>query len=495
MGSGSRTLHQRFPCDLIIESGIDERDSAFVNASPAHHLALASRLSRTWPCVRRRKADAHSTNTMDADVASAATYTIPPPAPVSRKTNAHLPPLPFDHYKVVFRPRDGLNLGAWPQPFVAQAIVVAAGLDAAVLNELIIRIRTDQNLAVISASYENLTTQLQKAPILNARMMGSTSQTLVTFSGIQICSVCLSMGHRADVCPTPDRHRCVVCGTSNPLPEHECTPKCIHCGGDHPGTDPRCPLRQQRPFNKSYVLQERLKREKLCPPTGSADSQPRTTAGSLRNPYQPIKTPENSAEQPPTSGRNSTRGPPGHYRQVDRGRPDNPSKERTAGCGHPKQHGQQKEKPAMCLAVIDNTDALVASATLRTTGSGSAEEGAIALAIVHASTSPSEDAPVTTVTDSRAACRAFAQGLVAAHTHTHGIDPAKSDDSSEQQKRASLCTHTRTPLLSCRESSARAAASTGARMFRKAACSPHARMSPQAASVDAESRLAGLPSR
>ncbi|KAH7978479.1 hypothetical protein HPB49_005603 [Dermacentor silvarum] len=548
---------------------------------------------------------------------------------------------------------------------------------------LIIRIRTDQNLAVISTSDENLATELQKvqsislglnqhavqayvaapdnsckgvvpgiepnttvktllenlryseASILHARMMGSTNQALVTFSGIQICSVCLSMGHRADVCPMSDKPRCVACGTSNPLPEHECTPKFIHCGGDHPATDPRCPSRQQRPFNKSYVLQERLKREKLCPPAGSAHSQPKTTAGSLRNPDQPTKTPVNSAEQPPTSERSSTHDPPGHDRQIDRGRPGNPSKERAAGSGHPKDHGQQKgahnkeqtvprlrilglhiqadgkashtthlltqqitqithmihritnrrrgirekdvlrivqalivsrftyhlpyhnltltqtekmdvllrtavkaalglpphastrrllqlgvhntitelleaqhnsqlqrlrrtrqgcdilsrlgypipekpiqvpqhklapniralinvapiprnmnphrhagrrrarvqamtrifgggttdlqvlytdaarypEKPAMCLAVIDNTDALVASATLRTTDSGSAEEGAIALAIVHASTLPSQDAPVPIVTDSQAACRAFAQGLVAAHTH------------------------------------------------------------------------------
>ncbi|KAH7977266.1 hypothetical protein HPB49_000232 [Dermacentor silvarum] len=338
--------------------------------------------------------------------------TIPSPVPVHRKTNAHLPPLPFDHYKVVFRPRDGLNLGAWPQHSVAQAIGEAAGLDAAVLNELIIRIRTDQNLAVISTSDENLTADLHKvqsislglnqyavqtyvaaldnsckgvvpgiepnttvntllenlrcseAPILHARMMGSTNQALVTFSGIQvprhvrlygaelrcyiyrprqqICSVCLSMGYRADVCPTPDKPRCVACGTSNPLPEHECTHKCIHCGGDHPATDLRCPSRQQRPFNKLYVLQERLKREKLCPPPGSAHSQPRTTAGSLQNPDQPTKTPANSAEQRPTSGRSSTHGPPGHDRQVDRGRPGNPSKERAACSGHPKEHGQQK---------------------------------------------------------------------------------------------------------------------------------------------------------
>ncbi|KAH7958609.1 hypothetical protein HPB49_003214 [Dermacentor silvarum] len=150
------------------------------------------------------------------------------------------------------------------------------------------------------------------------------------------------MDHRADVCTMPYKPRSVACGTSNTLPEHECTPKCIHCGGDHSATDPRCPSRQQRPFNKSYVLQERLKRKKLCPPPGSAYSQPRTTAGSLGNPDQPTKPPENSIEQPPTSGRSSTHGPPGNDLQVDRGRPDNPSKERAAGSGHPKYHGQQK---------------------------------------------------------------------------------------------------------------------------------------------------------
>ncbi|KAH7953149.1 hypothetical protein HPB49_005164 [Dermacentor silvarum] len=189
--------------------------------------------------------DAHSSNTMYADVASGPdddsnwflvarkkkrstqAAMIPSPAPVLRKTNAHLPPLPFDHYKVVFHPRDGLNLGAWPQPSVAQVIGVAAGLDAA---ELIIRIRTEQNLAVISTSDEKLTAELQKvqsislglnqhavqayvaapdnsckgvvpgiepnttvktllinlrcseAPILHARMMGFTNQALVTFS-------------------------------------------------------------------------------------------------------------------------------------------------------------------------------------------------------------------------------------------------------------------------------------------------------------------------
>lgn len=71
----------------------------------------------------------------------------------------------------------------------------------------------------------------------------------------------------------------------------------------------------------------------------------------------------------------------------------------------------------MCLAVIDNTDALKVCTTVLTADSGSAEEAAIALAIVHASILPTYDSPITIVTDSQAACRAFAQGLVTAHTH------------------------------------------------------------------------------
>ncbi|KAH7967354.1 hypothetical protein HPB49_024281 [Dermacentor silvarum] len=72
---------------------------------------------------------------------------------------------------------------------------------------------------------------------------------------------------------------------------------------------------------------------------------------------------------------------------------------------------------AMCLAVIDNTSALKVCTTVLTADSGSAEEAAIALAIVHASILPTYDSPITIVTDSQAACRAFAQGLVTAHTH------------------------------------------------------------------------------
>lgn len=107
-------------------------------------------------------------------LAQAAADLPPPPAPqVPRKTNARLPPLPIDDYKIVFRPRDGLNLGAWPQPSVARAIGIAAGLDSAVLNELIIRIRTDQ-----STPDENLAARLQRVQFI---CMGLTQHAVQAY--------------------------------------------------------------------------------------------------------------------------------------------------------------------------------------------------------------------------------------------------------------------------------------------------------------------------
>ncbi|KAH7981098.1 hypothetical protein HPB49_021573 [Dermacentor silvarum] len=175
MGSGSRTFDERFPCFLTAGNSINRRNSE---------------------------------SGIDRDQ--------------------------FLQDPIVFRPRDGLNLGAWPQPSVAQAIGIAAGLDSAVLNEPIIRIRTDQNLAVLSTPDENFAARLQRvqficmgltqhavqayvaapdnsctgvvsglepntttttllenlrcseAPVLHARMMGPTNTALITFSGTHV---------------------------------------------------------------------------------------------------------------------------------------------------------------------------------------------------------------------------------------------------------------------------------------------------------------------
>ncbi|XP_070395498.1 uncharacterized protein [Dermacentor albipictus] len=231
-----------------------------------------------------------------------------------RNKSSQLPPLPIDDLKVVFRPRDGLNLGEWPQHSIARAIGTAAQLNESTLHQLTIRIRREQNVAVVSTPDEELAYEVQAyvaapdasckgvisgieknttpttlmtnirspmAQVLHARMMGNSATAIITFSGIrvpryiyyygaeyrcyihkprqQLCSVCLSTGHRADACPTPDKPRCAACGTSNPSEGHDCTLKCFHCGGEHPATDSRCPVRQRKPFNKRHVFREQQK--------------------------------------------------------------------------------------------------------------------------------------------------------------------------------------------------------------------------------------------
>ncbi|KAH7972488.1 hypothetical protein HPB52_012589 [Rhipicephalus sanguineus] len=248
---------------------------------------------------------------------------------VTSRKSFMLPPLPIDDLTVVFRPRDGLNLSEWPQDFISRAIGMAAQLPDITLHQLTIRIRQDQNVAVVSTPDEEIAARLQKikvlclsnkqyevqayvaapdasckgvisgieknttpttlmtnlrsptAPILHARMMGTSATAIITFSGTrlpryiyyygaeyrcyihkprqQLCGVCLSTTHRADVCPTPDKPRCTVCGIPSPTDNHVCAPKCFNCGGEHPATDSRCPARQRKPFNKSHIHRQQKK--------------------------------------------------------------------------------------------------------------------------------------------------------------------------------------------------------------------------------------------
>ncbi|KAH7971379.1 hypothetical protein HPB49_023009 [Dermacentor silvarum] len=70
--------------------------------------------------------------------------------------------------------------------------------------------------------------------ILHARMMGRTATAIITFSGLKVCGICLTVGHRVDICPTPSIKRCTTCGTENPssTEPHQCQPRCLTCKGD-----------------------------------------------------------------------------------------------------------------------------------------------------------------------------------------------------------------------------------------------------------------------
>ncbi|KAH6938934.1 hypothetical protein HPB50_014983 [Hyalomma asiaticum] len=86
--------------------------------------------------------------------------------PMFRKKSSLLPPLPIWDLKVVFRLRDGLNLAEWPQHSIARAIGTAAQFTDATLHQLTIRIRREQNVAVVSTPDDDLAARLQQIKVL-----------------------------------------------------------------------------------------------------------------------------------------------------------------------------------------------------------------------------------------------------------------------------------------------------------------------------------------
>ncbi|KAH8018469.1 hypothetical protein HPB51_007475 [Rhipicephalus microplus] len=51
----------------------------------------------------------------------------------------------------------------------------------------------------------------------------------------EVCTTCGQIGHRKDVCPTPNARVCFACGRNNPGEDHAeyCKPRCKFCGGSH----------------------------------------------------------------------------------------------------------------------------------------------------------------------------------------------------------------------------------------------------------------------
>ncbi|KAH7931544.1 hypothetical protein HPB51_029814 [Rhipicephalus microplus] len=113
--------------------------------------------------------------------------------------------------------------------------------------------------------------------IITARMIGTTKSAAITFFGptlprtvyyyggelrcypfrptIQDCKVCREKGHRADVCPHPDRPICRLCGLTNPTDGHPCSISCASCGEAHPTGDPTCKKRLKPPKPKQPQVQ------------------------------------------------------------------------------------------------------------------------------------------------------------------------------------------------------------------------------------------------
>ncbi|KAG0428191.1 hypothetical protein HPB47_024804 [Ixodes persulcatus] len=92
-----------------------------------------------------------------------------------------------------------------------------------------------------------------------------------------VCRTCGKVGHRMDVCPTPEAKTCKDCG-KEAKQNHQCNPKCKLCGGPHLTGDRTCSNR----FKTPYVIKCRQwEKTKMAAPKEKAGKVPAKTKGNF----------------------------------------------------------------------------------------------------------------------------------------------------------------------------------------------------------------------
>ncbi|KAL1428471.1 hypothetical protein MTO96_002846 [Rhipicephalus appendiculatus] len=261
---------------------------------------------------------------------------------------SRMPPLPKEHFRIIFRPRGGLDVRKTGPIRLGQAIFTAAGLGLEEVIQDIICPNTMQNIIVASTpsrvnadaylkvelitigESQHEVSTYEAAPhatckgvirnvdigqsqadldrnIINSRnplalavkRIKNTETVVIAFDGYKVpnfvrygpslvkcslylrqhdnCYACGRLGHRADVCPTPENVICRGCGVNNTDSTHACTPKCGLCGGQHPTADKSCKHRFQVP----YVV--RLRRRERAQAARKDDATPKSSTRRSRS--------------------------------------------------------------------------------------------------------------------------------------------------------------------------------------------------------------------
>ncbi|KAL1446609.1 hypothetical protein MTO96_044527 [Rhipicephalus appendiculatus] len=182
-----------------------------------------------------------------------------------------------------------------------------------------------------------------------AKPLSNTTNVIVLFSGLKVpsfihyggalikcalyrkqldlCHHCGRLGHRMDVCPSPQDRICRGCGTANPGPDHQCNPCCQLCGGEHLTADKQCKARFKMPYivkrrrwerqrqREEEILAWEATREAVGRPSREAKPRSRSrTHSRTRQSRSRSRTPA------PARFRSRTPGPPRPHRSLSRSR-------------------------------------------------------------------------------------------------------------------------------------------------------------------------------
>lgn len=140
---------------------------------------------------------------------------------------------------------------------------------------------------------------------------------------VEVCYACGRLGHRADVCPSPDETVCKGCGVANPDEQHKCDPKCRLCGGRHFTAAKECNQRYQMPY---LVRRRRRERSQV-----NRSKSPAFAKGERQLP--------DIADRSGARGSSRSRNP---SPSVTPGRSRSPSRERSRSRGRSRRRSRRR---------------------------------------------------------------------------------------------------------------------------------------------------------